>query len=237
MTSCPAARSCRPGTRFCFPRPSLSEWLCLIGGLLLTWQYAWLMDDAYVYFRYADNLIFLHRGLVFNAGEYVEGYSSPLWMLLICAARLTGLNYWIITRVIGVLAFVAFWALLVVLNRRLSPRGAPVVNVPLCLLSVNYAVLCYFTSGLETPLVQVAAVAYALFVIVPRSAWLQIALATTPLLRHELVIHSAGADLALGAAAESAVAHGHRRRAAARRVACLSRVVLRGFVSEHLLPQ
>ncbi|MCK4343604.1 MAG: hypothetical protein KAY37_17970 [Phycisphaerae bacterium] len=185
-------RAERPqGRRFrwpAFPKPAPLEWLCLVGGLYLTIHYSWLMDDAYVYFRYADNLLYLQRGLVFNAGEYVEGFSSPLWMILLIALRATGLNYWLMTRLLGVTAFLVFWILLVVLNRRLTPPRGPVLNFPLCYLALNYGVLCYFTSGLETPLVQIAAVVYALFVLNPASGTLQVLLALTPLLRHELVL-------------------------------------------------
>ena len=39
-------------------------------------------DDAYIAFRYGRNLMQGH-GLVFNAGERVEGYTSLLWTLLL----------------------------------------------------------------------------------------------------------------------------------------------------------
>ena len=181
----PAAEPAAP-RRLRWPTPI--EWVILAGGLFLVIHYAWMMDDAYVYFRYADNLLFLKRGLVFNAGEYVEGFSSPLWMVLLILLRLTGLNYWLMTRLVGLLTFGVFWWLLVILNRRLSPPQRPVVNVPLCYLALNYGVLCYFTSGLETPLIQVSAVLYALFVLNPASLVLQVLLAFTPLLRHELAV-------------------------------------------------
>lgn len=171
-----------------FPRPSVTEWICLIAGAFLTIHYSWLLDDAYIYFRYADNLLYLDYGLVFNAGEQVEAYSSPLWMLLLIGLRATGLNYWIMVRVVGVLAFVVFWGLLVVLNRRMSPPRTPTLNFPLCYLTLNYAVLCYFTSGLESPLVQIAAAVYALWVVKPKSRALQVLLALTPILRHELAL-------------------------------------------------
>ncbi|MCH7814097.1 MAG: hypothetical protein IID40_08765, partial [Planctomycetes bacterium] len=171
-----------------FPRPSPLEWVCLAGGLFLTIHYAWFLDDAFVYFRYADNLLHLGRGLVFNAGEYVEGFSSPLWMLLLIVLRWTGLNFWIITRLVGAISFAAFWFLLVTLNRRLSPRDGAVLNLPLCYLSFTYGVSCYFTSGLESPLVQVAAPLYAMFVLRPNTKWLQLLLAATPLLRHEFAV-------------------------------------------------
>src|SRR5678815_1722287 len=92
-----------------FPKPSALEWLCLAAGLVLTLQYAWFLDDAFVYYRYVDNLLFLGRGLVFNPGEYVEGYSSPLWALLLIPLRATHANWWLIVRAIGLLGFAGTW--------------------------------------------------------------------------------------------------------------------------------
>ena len=48
----------------------------------LSW---FLTDDAFISFRYARNLLEGH-GLVFNPGEYVEGYSNFLWVLELAAA-------------------------------------------------------------------------------------------------------------------------------------------------------
>ena len=57
-------------------------WLVLLGYLTRT---AWfLCDDAFISFRYARNLLEGH-GLVFNPGEYVEGYSNFLWVLELAA--------------------------------------------------------------------------------------------------------------------------------------------------------
>lgn len=169
-------------------KPSISEWICLIGGLFLVIHYSWLMDDAFIYFRYVDNLLYLGNGLVFNSGEYVEGFSSPLWAIMLIPLRLTGLDYWILIRLVGVTSFVLFWALLVKLNRRLSPPSGPILNVPLCYLVFNYGVQCYFTSGTESPLVQVAAVLYALFILRPDSRSLQLLLAGTVLMRPEMLV-------------------------------------------------
>ena len=54
---------------------------------LLVWlaSVAWfLCDDAFISFRYVRNLLEGH-GLVFNPGEYVEGYSNFLWVLELAA--------------------------------------------------------------------------------------------------------------------------------------------------------
>ena len=57
-------------------------WLILLGWLTnITW---FLTDDAFISFRYARNLLEGH-GLVYNPGEYVEGYSNFLWVLELAA--------------------------------------------------------------------------------------------------------------------------------------------------------
>lgn len=60
----------------------------LPGILTLTWalyesfRLRWLSDDAFISFRYAWNLV-RGYGLVFNQGEYVEGFTNFLWTILI----------------------------------------------------------------------------------------------------------------------------------------------------------
>ena len=57
-------------------------WLILLGWLTnITW---FLTDDAFISFRYVRNLLEGH-GLVFNPGEYIEGYSNFLWVLELAA--------------------------------------------------------------------------------------------------------------------------------------------------------
>ena len=57
-------------------------WLALLAWLT---SVAWfLTDDAFISFRYVRNLLEGH-GLVFNPGEYVEGYTNFLWILELAA--------------------------------------------------------------------------------------------------------------------------------------------------------
>ncbi|MFP4440964.1 MAG: hypothetical protein ACLFVO_27325 [Chloroflexaceae bacterium] len=42
---------------------------------------SWISDDAFISFRYAQNLVAGH-GLVYNVGERVEGYTNFLWTML-----------------------------------------------------------------------------------------------------------------------------------------------------------
>jgi hypothetical protein len=170
------------------PNPTPIEWLLLVLGLVLVVHYAWLLDDAYVYFRYVDNFVHYGLGWVYNAGEYVEGYTSPLWLLLLTALRALGADYWLLVRALGLLSFAAFWWGLVVLARDLRSDRAPIVNVPMLFLVPNYATLTYFTSGVEAPAVQVAAIAYALFLIRPQRRVAGAVVALSPLIRPELAL-------------------------------------------------
>ena len=60
--------------------PALSApWLALLAFLAYGAR-RFLLDDAFISFRYARNLL-EGNGLVWNPGERVEGYSNFLWVL------------------------------------------------------------------------------------------------------------------------------------------------------------
>ena len=69
--------------------------LLVVAALLLAWgalravSLAWICDDAFVSLRYADHLVSGH-GLVYNPGEYVEGYTNLLWTLLVSLGMALG---------------------------------------------------------------------------------------------------------------------------------------------------
>jgi hypothetical protein len=70
------------------------SWLLLAGAIalvVLAFSHVWIVDDAYITFRYAHNLA-EGRGLVFNEGEYVEGYTNFLWTVLMALAELFGIR-------------------------------------------------------------------------------------------------------------------------------------------------
>ena len=174
-------------------RVAAAEWLALAAGLALVLRYAWHLDDAFVYFRYVDNWALLGRGLVFNEGEWVEGFTSPLWTLLLAGLRwATPLDFWTITRGVGVGAFALYWSQLVALRRATAPAGAPVVNGPLALTCALYPIATYFTSGTESPLVLVTAAAMARFALEggAEGRLPAVAVGLAPLVRPELAVPS-----------------------------------------------
>jgi arabinofuranosyltransferase len=92
--------------------------LCVLGFVAHAAVYwGWLEDDAFISLRYARNLA-QGRGLVFNPGERVEGFSNPLWVLLAAAAFRVHLDPLLVWRLLGI----ACGALSVLLSWRLA-RG------------------------------------------------------------------------------------------------------------------
>jgi hypothetical protein len=159
----------------------------VVGALFLAYRYRWFMDDAYIYMRYADNASILNIGLVFNRGEYVEGFSSPLWMLLWTAVRFLGVGANAFVAVSCVMTLLATLAVLERVNRILVGPGAS-MHLPLAYLAGNYAVLTYFTSGMENPMIQLVAAGFALYVLEPESRIARGLLVVAPLVRQELAL-------------------------------------------------
>ncbi|UCE26296.1 MAG: hypothetical protein JSW52_08000 [Candidatus Coatesbacteria bacterium] len=73
-------------------------------GFLLFLCYDFVLDDAYIIYRYAQNLAHGH-GVVWNVGEDpVEGYTSFAWVVLNAFAILLGLNPVLFSKTVSVLA-------------------------------------------------------------------------------------------------------------------------------------
>lgn len=65
------------------------------------WDYS--IDDAFITFRYAENLANGH-GLVFNpGGEAVEGYSNFLWLLVLALLYKVGFSTYLTAKCLGLL--------------------------------------------------------------------------------------------------------------------------------------
>ena len=82
----------------------------------------WMLDDAFIYFRYADHWASGH-GPVFNPGERVEGYTSFLWLALLTAGRALGADPVRCAHVLGWIGALVSLAL-VAFSRRVVP-GMP----------------------------------------------------------------------------------------------------------------
>jgi arabinofuranosyltransferase len=133
------------------PRPALALGLLAVAFVALAWHLRGpLLDDAYIVFRYADHLLAGH-GPVFNPGERVEGFTSPLWLGLMAASRALGAGYDAAASVLGAIAGLcclpAGWLLA---RRVVSP--APALLAP-ALLALHPGFALWSVHGLETALV------------------------------------------------------------------------------------
>ncbi|TLY31714.1 MAG: hypothetical protein E6K56_04560, partial [Ignavibacteria bacterium] len=98
----------------------------LLGGFFLHARlFEFIQDDSFITFRFIRNFT-SGGGLVFNTGEYVEGYTSLLWALVLAAPAKLGLNLVISSRYIGVGFGLAALYLLYRLSRQIAgSRSVP----------------------------------------------------------------------------------------------------------------
>jgi hypothetical protein len=120
-------------------------------GVVLAWNLRWTCDDAYITLRYADN--FVHGlGLVYNAGERVEGYTHFLWLLLIAGLQRAGIEPVAACRLLGLLAQAAVLSLWVAIPRTVFRGRALLVPMTALALAAHFDFAIWGTAGLETPL-------------------------------------------------------------------------------------
>jgi hypothetical protein len=112
------------------------------------WGYT--VDDSFITFRYSKNIAD-GMGPVFSAGSRDEGYTSPLWTLLLVLPHLAGLNTEVVSKILGVTCIVgsagtaAWWLFRLTQNVFVSAVAAALL---LCFTpSAVHAI-----SGMETAL-------------------------------------------------------------------------------------
>jgi hypothetical protein len=126
---------------------ALGTWLVLSPQVLGTW----VLDDAYISFRYAEHAIQGH-GLVYNVGERVEGYTNFLWTLLVASGMAIGGDPVMLAAVLTLLAGVGILLLTVWLARRIVPPLWAWSAAGLLALSTPFLLYTSRGSGMETAL-------------------------------------------------------------------------------------
>ena len=122
-------------------------WVLLWSAVLLAKSLAMnaISDDTFITLRYARNL--LHgEGLVYNPGEWVEGYTSLLWTLAV--ATLGGLGMDLVVAARG-LALVCAVLLIPAAMLAMRPRTASAWLVP-PIIAFASPIQCWARAGLET---------------------------------------------------------------------------------------
>jgi hypothetical protein len=113
----------------------------------------WNVDDAAISFTYARNLAD-GEGLVAQpGGERVEGYSNPLWVLLLSLWELVGIGGFISSKIMGVLFGILTVPLVWAIARWSRPdRDEAVPLLAAFALAANAQFAIWNTSGLENSL-------------------------------------------------------------------------------------
>ncbi len=115
---------------------------------------AWLLyanrsfyhDDAYITLRYVWN--FLHgNGIVWNTGEYVQGYSNFLQLALVSALGFAGVDLVVASRMIGLMAFGMLILVLWLFIRFFSPRK-DLAHLPLIFTLCSAPMIIWSIGGL-----------------------------------------------------------------------------------------
>jgi len=125
--------------------------LVVLAAVLHAWSFAGSgpIDDDFICYRYARNLL-EGNGLVFNHGERIEGFTAPLWVLLISAGLALGSDPVRTALMLSVLGCgVATWAVGSAW-RTLRPNG--LWPVPALLVASSPAIAFHGAAGLGTTL-------------------------------------------------------------------------------------
>ncbi len=120
-----------------------------LGAMMLYANLAFYHDDAYITLRYARNLID-GAGVVWNPGEYVQGYTNFLHLLLVSGLGGLGIDLVVASRVVGVAALLSLVVLLLFWSRRGEDENtARFRHVPAILVMTSAPMLVWSVGGLE----------------------------------------------------------------------------------------
>ena len=139
------------------PHPNHLEWMLIASLLILALLVRVapgerMVDDAYITFRYARNLV-TGAGFVYNPGERVLGTTTPLytWLLAGLALATGSRDFPTLALAVNVLAGVAAVGLLYELGKRFAGHPAPAAAAALLWAVAPYGVT-FAVGGMETEL-------------------------------------------------------------------------------------
>jgi len=166
----------------------------LIGALLIAALLARLMpgerivDDAYITFRYARNIV-EGRGFVYNPGESVLGTTTPLYTLVLAATALASgsRDFPTLAIIVNALAGACSVGLLYALGRKVIGHWAPAAAAALLWAVAPYSVT-FAIGGMETDLTIALLLAISYARVTRRPRWMAALSALALLARPDTVI-------------------------------------------------
>jgi hypothetical protein len=158
-------------------RQTAPYWIAILLALgaftFLAYRLDFVQDDAYISYRYVANYL-TGDGLVFNIGERVEGFTNFGWVILMIFVGSLGLDYIIVSQLLGFIMGAGIVVLSLFIARRLLPEEHRryAVLAPL-LVGLNMSLAYWSPAGLETAAFGFMATASLLLFL--RRHWLLIA--------------------------------------------------------------
>ncbi|CAN5250591.1 hypothetical protein BH09SUM1_BH09SUM1_16360 [soil metagenome] len=156
------------------------------------------MDDAFITYRYARNFA-EGRGLVYNAGEYVLGYSTPAYALILAAIACTGFPLPTAGLILSGVGGAASLALLILLAKELGCEIAGWVAA--FFLSIQPIWVIMISCGMETTLFTAALLGMFLQLTRGKDRWIGPLMALVVLFRYDGVLAAAVTGIVLWRAA------------------------------------
>ncbi|HOP07745.1 MAG TPA: hypothetical protein PLF13_10695 [candidate division Zixibacteria bacterium] len=122
-------------------------WVGLVTVILTVVRSAWLCDDAYITFRTVSNIID-GFGPVWNVTERVQGYTHPLWMMLLTTVSFFSGELYFTSIILSILLSAAAFIILV------RYIGDSFWSAMLCVFAIllSKPLVDFAASGLENPL-------------------------------------------------------------------------------------
>lgn len=120
------------------------------------------MDDAYISYRYGKNLM-EGKGLVYNQGEYVEGYTNFLWTIITAPfTQIKTVDVSIFSSSLGLLLSMVNILLVALISRQFSDKLAGylkyLILLPALFLALDDSIAFWAIGGMEFPM-------YTLFIL------------------------------------------------------------------------
>lgn len=116
------------------------------------WRFRFIQDDSFISFRYIANALSAH-GLVYNAGQQIEGITNLGWVTILLGISRLGIDYVVASQVLGFLCGAA----MILVTREVarivfSDASRVFVNLPVILMACIGALAYWAQAGLETAL-------------------------------------------------------------------------------------
>lgn len=109
------------------------------------------VDDAFITLRYAHNML-RGEGVVYNTNEFIEGYTSPLFVLLTASLGYWGVDLEIAARSISTISWILLCIAAPRVLQRLAPSNPVFPMVVFLITATSYPLVVWAASGMETTL-------------------------------------------------------------------------------------